>query len=253
MIDALGQPQCVLVIGGGSDIAAAVVDRWVDLRTDTVILAGRNFKEMETVQSKLQAHSSVKVEISYLDLTDHSSIEPFVNDAFDRFPDIDLVLLAAGQLGDQAEDEISPSRVEAMFDTNATGTAITLTAVANRLRLLGSGAIVVLSSVAGERVRRSNYVYGSTKAALDGFSLGLADSLIGSGVRLVLIRPGFVKTKMTTHLANAPLATTPDRVAGDIVAALAKGRLLTWSPGAMRWVMLIYKHIPRSIARKLPF
>ncbi len=253
MIDALGQPQCVLIIGGGSDIASALVDKWVDMRCQRVILAGRSFSVMEQVQSQLQSHSSAKVEIVYLDMADHESLAPLTAEVFERFPDIDMAVLAAGQLGDQAVDETDPKRIEQMFDVNATGPAIFLTACASEFKKKGAGTIVVLSSVAGEKVRRSNYVYGASKAATDSLSLAMSEALRGTGVNVLVVRPGFVSTKMTQHLAKAPLATTKEKVAADIIDALAKKKTLIWSPKEMRWVMLAYKHIPRMIARKIPF
>ncbi len=124
--------------------------------------------------------------------------------------------------------------------------------LAERLRTQGHGAIVALSSVAGERVRRSNFVYGSTKAGFDGFFLGLGEALRPSGVRVLVVRPGFVRSKMTEGLDAAPLSVSADQVAEAVVEGIANKRELIWVPGAMRVVMSGLRHVPRPVFRRLP-
>jgi decaprenylphospho-beta-D-erythro-pentofuranosid-2-ulose 2-reductase len=123
--------------------------------------------------------------------------------------------------------------------------------IAQKLRAQGHGTIVVLSSVAGERARRANFVYGASKAGLDAFYQGLADSLVGSGVQVVVVRPGFVHTRMTAGRPAAPFSTTPDKVADDIVRGVARGSVTVWSPGILRPVMSAVRHLPRPIFRKM--
>jgi decaprenylphospho-beta-D-erythro-pentofuranosid-2-ulose 2-reductase len=124
--------------------------------------------------------------------------------------------------------------------------------VSRRLHDQGHGTIVALSSVAGERARRSNFVYGSSKAGFDAFFQGLGDALVGTGVQVMIVRPGFVHTKMTAGVEAAPLATTPEKVADAIVDGLQRGREIVWVPGVMRWVMSVLRHVPRPIFRRLP-
>src|SRR5262249_53012513 len=124
--------------------------------------------------------------------------------------------------------------------------------VATGLRARGHGSIVVLSSVAGERARRSNFVYGSTKAGLDAFFQGLGDALVGTGASVMIVRPGFVHTKMTAGEGPAPLATTPEAVAGAVGRGLERGSEIVWVPPALRWVMTVLRHVPRPLFRKLP-
>jgi decaprenylphospho-beta-D-erythro-pentofuranosid-2-ulose 2-reductase len=124
--------------------------------------------------------------------------------------------------------------------------------VAGRLRAQGRGAMVVLSSVAGERPRRSNFAYGATKAGMDAFFTGLREALRPEGVRVVVVRPGFVRTKMTEGLKAAPLATTADDVAEVAVTALLSGKETVWVPGTMRWVMSVLRHVPSTVFRRLP-
>jgi decaprenylphospho-beta-D-erythro-pentofuranosid-2-ulose 2-reductase len=125
-------------------------------------------------------------------------------------------------------------------------------ALAARFREQGHGAIVALSSVAGERVRRSNFVYGSTKAGMDGFYSGLGEALRPSGVLVTVVRPGFVKTKMTEGMSPAPLAVTADEVAEVVAGAIRNRRELVWAPPPLRAVMSALRHLPRPIFRRLP-
>ncbi|HEX4702987.1 MAG TPA: SDR family NAD(P)-dependent oxidoreductase, partial [Pseudonocardiaceae bacterium] len=127
-----------------------------------------------------------------------------------------------------------------------------LTHLANLLRAKGSGQLIVFSSVAGMRVRRANYVYGSAKAGLDGFASGLADALAGSGVRLLLVRPGFVVGRMTAGMSPAPFSSTPDQVADATVAALRRGRGEVWVPGVLRPIFAVMRVLPRAVWRRLP-
>jgi decaprenylphospho-beta-D-erythro-pentofuranosid-2-ulose 2-reductase len=125
-------------------------------------------------------------------------------------------------------------------------------ALARRLRAQGHGTLVVLSSVAGERVRAANFVYGSTKAGIDGFCQGLGDALHGSGVRVLIVRPGFVPTKMTAGRDKAPFSTTPDGVAEVVMRGLERGAETVWAPPVLRVVMAVARHLPRPVFRRLP-
>jgi decaprenylphospho-beta-D-erythro-pentofuranosid-2-ulose 2-reductase len=165
--------------------------------------------------------------------------------------DVDCVVLAAAQLGDQAHLEEDPAAAAELATVNYTGPVSTLLHVGRRLREQGHGAIVVLSSVAGERVRRSNFVYGSTKGALDGFCQGLGDSLAPAGVHVLVVRPGYVHTKMTEGKEPAPLATTPEAVADAVADGLASGKHVVWVPGTFRWLMVAFRHLPRGLWRKV--
>src|SRR5262249_55419270 len=121
-----------------------------------------------------------------------------------------------------------------------------------RMRAQGHGTIVLLSSVAGERVRKANFVYGSSKAGVDGFFQGLGDSLAGSGIHAGIVRPGFVRTKMTEGMPDGPMATTADVVACAVVEAVARDREIVWVPGPLRAVMAVVRHLPRVVFRRLP-
>jgi decaprenylphospho-beta-D-erythro-pentofuranosid-2-ulose 2-reductase len=124
--------------------------------------------------------------------------------------------------------------------------------LASAMRRQGRGSIIALSSVAGERVRRSNFVYGSTKAGMDGFYLGLGEAVADDGVHVLVVRPGFVRTKMTAGRADAPLAVDADQVADAVVAAVAERKALIWVPAVFRPLMSLVRHVPRRLFRWLP-
>ena len=161
------------------------------------------------------------------------------------------MLYAAGVLGDQEHLEDDPAAAADLTTANYTGAVSTLLHVSQRLEEQGHGSIVVLSSVAGERVRRSNFVYGASKAGLDAFAQGLGDALADSGISVTVVRPGFVRTAMTEGLDAPPLSTTPDAVAEAVVSGLAAGRHTIWVPSTFRFVMAGFRHLPRPLWRKL--
>lgn len=250
MQDGLGAVQSVLVLGGTSDIAVATLDRLIQQRTRRVILAGRDPERLEAVAEDLRARGASTIECVQFDASATSDHDALVEQLF-AGGDIDLVLATFGVLGDQAEAEQDGSAAVEVARVNYLGAVSVLTPVAEQLRSQGHGVLVVLSSVAGERPRRSNYVYGSSKAALDAFAQGLADRLHDTGVRVLIVRPGFVHTKMTAGRPPAPLATTAEAVADAIVAGVAAHRTVVWAPPALRPVMMALRHLPRPVFRRL--
>ena len=166
--------------------------------------------------------------------------------------DVDVVLLAFGVLGDQSTVEADPEEGVRVATVNYTGAVSVGLHVARRLREQGHGALVVMSSVAGDRARRSNFVYGSSKAGLDAFAQGLGDALEGSGASVVVVRPGMVRTRMSQGLPEAPMTTDPDVVGQAIVQALRKGKHTVYVPGPLKYLMTAVKVVPRPIFRRLP-
>jgi len=242
MRDALGEVQSVLVLGGTSDIGIATVKALVERRTRTVVLAARDPDSSAAVREGLRP---ARVEAVAFDAADTGSHTAFVDDVFERFGDIDLALVAFGVLGEE-DDPVNVAQV------NYVGAVSIMSELARRMSGQGHGTIVLLSSVAGERARKSNYMYGASKAGADAFAQGLGDSLAGSGVHVMVVRPGFVKTKMTADLDPVPFSTTPDVVAGEIVKGLARGAHTVWVPPVLRVVMSVLRHVPRPVFRRLP-
>lgn len=252
MQDALGGVQTVLVLGGGSEIAQATLRRLVANRTRTIVLAARQPDTLRAAADELRALGATRVEVVAFDAEATDTHEALIDDCVDRVGDLDLVLVAFGVLGDQAEAERDPAVAAEIARINYLGAVSVSVPLASRLRAQGHGIIVVLSSVAGERARRSNFVYGSSKAGLDALFQGLGDSLVGTGVRVLIVRPGFVHTKMTAGLDPAPLATTPEAVADAIVRGIERGTEIVWVPPALRVVMSVLRHAPRAVFRRLP-
>ncbi|HZT67903.1 MAG TPA: decaprenylphospho-beta-D-erythro-pentofuranosid-2-ulose 2-reductase [Acidimicrobiales bacterium] len=251
MNDATSSPQSVLVLGATSDIARAITRRLVERRARRIVLAGRDRAGVERVAEEMREAGASDVTTVAFDAADVGSHREVIDKAF-AGGDIDLAVVAFGALGDQSRDERTPEAAAALVTTNFTGAVSTGVALAERMREQGHGAIVVLSSVAGERARRSNFIYGSTKAGLDAFYQGLADSLVGSGVRVLVVRPGFVKTRMTEGMKPAPLSTTAEEVAEAVVRGLERGSGTIWVPGPLRAVMVVLRHLPRPVFRRLP-
>jgi decaprenylphospho-beta-D-erythro-pentofuranosid-2-ulose 2-reductase len=242
--DGLGQVQSALVLGATSDIAAATLDELAGERLDKVVLAARD-------PERIAAGSLGEAEVATVqfDARDLGAHERFVEEAFERHGDFDLVLLAFGVLGSGAEQDRDAAL--ATIQTNFVGAVSLIMPLVERLKSQGHGTLVVLSSVAAERGRKSNFVYGSSKAGLDAFCQGLADSLEGTGVHVMVVRPGFVRTSMTAGLDPAPLATTPQAVAREIVRGVRTGADTVWVPRPMRWVMSLLRHLPRAVFRRL--
>ncbi|MCM1937980.1 decaprenylphospho-beta-D-erythro-pentofuranosid-2-ulose 2-reductase [Streptomyces sp. G3] len=250
MKDAFGLPQSLLVLGGTSEIALATARRLVARRTRTVWLAGRPSPALDAAAEQLRGLGA-EVRTVAFDALDPESHEAVLGKVFAE-GDIDLVLLAFGILGDQAHDEREPLNAVRVAQTNYTGAVSAALVAARSLQAQGHGSLVVLSSVAGERARRANFIYGSSKAGLDAFAQGLGDALHGTGVHVMVVRPGFVRSRMTEGMAQAPLATTPEAVATAIELGLRRRSETVWVPGALRMVMSAVRHLPRSVFRRLP-
>jgi decaprenylphospho-beta-D-erythro-pentofuranosid-2-ulose 2-reductase len=265
--NALGAVQSLLVLGGASDIGKAIAQRLVHDDCRAVVLAGRRPDAMATVANELRSEGA-EVAVTAWDALDVGSHADAVKAAWDAMPnpsssgsqssdtepepaDVDCVVLTAGVLGEQSRYEDDPTAAAEAVTANYTGGVSTLLHVAQRMRQQGHGTIVVLSSVASERARRSNFVYGSSKAGLDAFAQGLGDSLVGSGVRVVVVRPGYVHTSMTDGKEPTPLASTADDVADAVAGAMASGKEIVWVPGTFRYLMTVFRHLPRPIWRKV--
>lgn len=252
MRNAVGAVQSALVLGGGSDIARATMEQLVARGCEQVVLAARHPEALTGTADRLRELGATRVDAIAFDARATADHESFVERVFDQHGDIDLVLLAFGVLGDQRRFEEHPAEAFETLEVNYTGAVSVALEVLRRFRHQGHGTFVVLSSVAGERVRASNFVYGSSKAGLDGFSLGLSDAIRAEGLRVLVVRPGFVHDKMTTGLDPVPFATTPERVARDVVRGLERDAEIVWSPAILRAVLSAYRHLPRAVARRLP-
>ncbi len=252
MIDAIGRPQSVLVLGGSSEIAQAIVDRLVPARCRTVVLAGREGPRLNEAVDRAKAAGADVAEAVAFDATDTDGHRAFADRVFDRFGDFDLVIVAAGLLGDQEADELDPAAAATVLATNFTGLAAALLAVTVRLKQQGHGTVIVLSSVAGLRARKANFIYGSSKSGIDAFAQGLSDSLWGTGVKVMIVRPGFVVGRMTEGMTPAPFSTTPEAVADVVVRGLGAGSSVVYAPALLRWVFTVMRVLPGAVWRRMP-
>jgi short-subunit dehydrogenase len=242
--------EVVVIFGGRSEIGIELGTRLAP--GVTVLLAARRPDTLNEQVAALKAAGAAAVHVREFDADDLDSHGPLVDSIVAAHGPIGTAVLAFGILGDQARAEKDPVHAAAIVHTDFVAQISLLTVLANTMRAAGSGSIVAFSSVAGVRVRRANYVYGSAKAGLDGFCSGLADALHGSGVRLLVVRPGYVIGRMTEGMTPAPFSSTPAQVASATARALAKGRRTVWVPPILRPVFFGMRLLPQAIWRRMP-
>ncbi|MCV7423576.1 SDR family NAD(P)-dependent oxidoreductase [Mycobacterium yunnanensis] len=242
--------RLVVVFGGRSEIGIELATRLAP--GATVVLAARGSDRLSDEVAAVAAAGAVAVHVREFDADALDSHAPLVDSLVAEFGPIATAVVAFGILGDQARAERDPAHAAAIVHTDYTAQVSLLTTLAATMKSAGTGAIVVFSSVAGVRPRRANYVYGSAKSGLDAFARGLADALHGSGVRLLLVRPGFVVGRMTEGMSPAPLSSTPAQVAAAAAEALAKGRSEIWVPRSLAALVVAFRLMPRALWRRLP-
>ncbi|QLL05450.1 SDR family NAD(P)-dependent oxidoreductase [Mycobacterium vicinigordonae] len=240
----------VVIFGGRSEIGIALARRLAP--GATVVLAARNHQQLTAEVKALFDAGAKAVHTREFDADDLASHGPLVDAIVADYGPIATAVLAFGILGDQARAETDAAHAVAIVHTDYVAQISLLTHLATAMRAAGRGWLVVFSSVAGVRVRRANYVYGSAKAGLDGFANGLSDALYGTGVGLLLARPGFVIGRMTEGMSPAPLSRSPEQVAAATARALAKGRRNVWIPWALRPMFFVLKLLPQLVWRRMP-
>jgi decaprenylphospho-beta-D-erythro-pentofuranosid-2-ulose 2-reductase len=241
----------VIVLGGTSEIALAIVRDLQDQAPREVALVGRDPDALRSATEDLRVVGCSRVSTFELDALDTDRHAEVLEQAFDELGGADIVILAVGVLGERGGLPEDVAGAVGVMQVNLVGAGSLLIGAARRLRDGGGGTIVVLSSVAAERPRRANVVYGASKAGLDALAQGLADDLHELGVRVLVVRPGFVSTRMTRGLKPAPLATTPQALARVVVKGLDGRAQTVWAPPALRWLMLVLRMLPRSLLRRL--
>jgi decaprenylphospho-beta-D-erythro-pentofuranosid-2-ulose 2-reductase len=246
MLDNLGRPGRVLLLGGTSEIGLAILAALGAPADTDVVLAGRDEQRMAAAGKELP-YRCTTIAFDALETGRHEAV---VADVFAGGP-VDLVIAATGVLTPQAEVDKDPLLAAQMIEINFTGHVTTLLAAATHMRKQQNGTIVVLSSIAAIRPRKANYVYGAAKAGLDAFARGLTDALAGSGVRVLLVRPGFVTGRMTAGLSPAPLSSTPQQVGAAVAAALAGKDAVVWVPRSLAAAALVLRIVPRPLWRKM--
>ena len=251
MENAFGEPQTIVLLGGTSEIGLAIVRELINPTTRTVVLACRDTDAGERAAKGLR-HDALAVEVVPFDGAATDTHSELARSFSAKYGDLDVAVVAFGLLGDRDVTTVDPVAAAELAHVNFTGVVSITIAVANQMRQQGHGSIVMLSSVAGERVRPVNPVYGGTKAGIDGFAQGLGDALASDGVHMLIVRPGFVHSKMTAGLKAAPFATTPEAVAAATVKGLRSGRRIVWAPPILRPVFSALRHLPGPVWRRLP-
>jgi decaprenylphospho-beta-D-erythro-pentofuranosid-2-ulose 2-reductase len=258
VFDAVGNPQSILLLGGTSEIGLAICERYLrDAKARVVLADLPGHPRKDDAIAAMTSAGAESVEWIDFDGVKSDSHPAVIDQAFAN-GDVDVAIVAFGLLGDAEELWQNQRKAVQIAEINYTAAVSVGVLVGEKMRAQGSGQIIAMSSAAGERVRRSNFVYGSTKAGLDGFYLGLGEALREYGVRVLVIRPGQVRTSTTiahwkaTGAKEAPFTVDKEYVAELAVTASAKGKELVWAPGAFRYVMMVLRHVPRPIFRKLP-
>lgn len=240
----------VVIFGGRSEIGTELALRLA--QDKTVVLAARHADRLAGQVTAIKAAGATAVHTREFDANDLASHGPLVTSIIEAYGPIDTAVLAFGILGEQPRAETDAAHAVAIVHTDYVAQVSLLTHLAEAMRTAGRGSLVVFSSVAGVRVRRANYVYGSAKAGLDGFASGLADALHGTGVRLLIVRPGFVIGSMTHGMTPAPLSSTPAQVAAAAARALVQGQRTVWVPWALRPLFFTLRLLPQFVWRRMP-
>ena len=252
MIDATGNPAKILVLGGTSEIGLAIASEYLSHAPAEVVLACQpGDPQTEAAADQMLAAGAPEVMVIDFDATAFDTHAEVIDAAW-AGGDVDVAIVAFGLLGDAEELWQDQAKAVGICNINYTGAVSVGVLLGERFKAQGHGQIVAMSTVAGEKVRRSNFVYGSTKAGLDAFYLNLGQALSGLGPKVLVVRPGQVRTRMSAHVKEAPLTVNKEDVAQQIVAAVADGKELIWVPPAFRYVMMVLRHIPTPIFRKLP-
>ncbi|MGH3723404.1 MAG: SDR family NAD(P)-dependent oxidoreductase [Mycobacterium sp.] len=244
------RPSTVVIFGGRSEIGVEVAARLAP--GNTVVLAARRADDLQAEERRVREAGAVGIECVEFDAGRLDTHESVLASIIERHGAIDVAVLAFGLLGDQAQAETDAGHAAAIVHIDYVAQVALLTELAVRMRGTGRGSLVVFSSIAGWRVRRANYVYGSAKAGLDGFASGLADALHGSGVHLLIARPGFVIGRMTHGMSPAPLSSTPAQVAEATVRALNSGKRIVWIPRTLGAFASVMRWVPSSVWRRMP-
>jgi decaprenylphospho-beta-D-erythro-pentofuranosid-2-ulose 2-reductase len=240
----------VLIIGASSAIAEAAARLWA-VQGASLFLVARKADRLQAIAADLSVRGAAKVGTQIMDATDVAAHAAMFDAALAELGGIDIALIAHGTLPDQKACEASVELALKEIDNNGLSVIALATCLANLMEAQGSGCIAVISSVAGDRGRQSNYVYGAAKGMVTRFLQGLRNRLAKKGVQVLTIKPGFVDTPMTAAFKKGALWAQPDDVARGILAAIEKGKNEVYLPGFWWLIMAIIRHIPEPIFKKL--
>ena len=253
MKNAVGVPSSVVLFGGTSDIGQETLLQLVSYGVNHVVCVSRDVERAALFDDKIRTKApDVSIRHVVFDGSSSKDMEGLVADIAQHVGDIDVAIIAHAVLGDDIDGFATPSRVAEILDINMTATCALMYALAAQMKQQGHGRIALFSSVAGVRVRKANPVYGASKAGIDALALALDHELQGSNVSIVVIRPGYVHTKMTSHMKPAPFSTTADDVARKSVAAIRGNVKVIWVPTPLKYIFGVLRVLPISVWRRLP-
>lgn len=249
----VGEITTVWVFGGTSDLAVASVAELARTGVARTVLLCRDVEKAGEVSKTLAAdHPRMEIHVRRFDGSDTDSIPAIVDGLVEEFGDVDVAIVAHAVLGGDVDLLRDTAGLRELGDVNYTGTTMVLASVARQMSRQRYGRLVLFSSVAGVRVRRANVAYGATKAGIDAFAQGLDHLLADQGASLLIVRPGFVRTKMTAGMDDAPMSTTSDVVGRSVARAIRSRKRIVWIPGTLRWVFLVLRLLPTWVWRRLP-
>ena len=241
------------LVGATRGMGRALARRLAE-RGDALVLLGRDSADLEASARDLEARGARgPVGTAALDLADPHGFVRALDAADAALGGFDALIVTAGDFARQEDLAVDPARLERLLTVNFTGTAVLCQQAAERLAARGGGAVCAFGSVAGDRGRRSNYLYGSSKAGLATFLEGLGHAYADRNVRVTCVKPGFVRTGMTAGLPVPPFAGEPEAVAAVVLRALDAGRPVVYAPPIWRWVMLVIRSLPRAVMRRIRF
>jgi short-subunit dehydrogenase len=241
----------LLVLGANSLIAQAAASHFA-IEGHEIIFCGRKQDEPEKYANDFAIRYKCKSRAEYIDALDYSSHKKFIEEVLAKTPQIDYVLIVFGYLGTQEKAQVDFNEAHRIIDTNYTGVVSVCELLAAEFESVKKGNIAVISSVAGDRGRQSNYMYGSAKGGLSVYLSGLRNRLYKSGVNVLTIKPGFVNTPMTYGMPlPKPLVSSPEKVGKDIYKAMKKRKSVVYTPFFWWWIMKIITSIPEFMFKKL--
>lgn len=253
MKNGVGVPQNIVLFGGTSEIGQAIIGRLVQPGVASVSLVCRDVDGGSSFAEVLGGRfEDLSVNVVRFDAADHASMASIVDEVSADGRDIDVAVVAQGVLAEGADYFAHPEKVDEVLSVNTTASISLLYALASRMRRQGYGRIVLLSSVAGVRVRKGNPVYGASKTAVDSLAIALDHELEGTGVSILVVRPGFVESKMTRGMKKAPFSATPDAVARIVVDSVNGNRTVVYAPSILQYVFGVFRLLPQAVWRRLP-
>jgi len=240
--------KTVLILGGNSDVGKSIARDFSKLGSN-IILTSRKEGQLDSLKSDLEIRYSIKCDLEFFDVLDFNSHKSFYNN-LKKKPDI--VISCIGYLDNQEKSENNFDESLKSIQTNFTGLVSILNILSNDFENRKSGIIVGISSVAGDRGRGSNYIYGSSKSAFTSYLSGLRNRLFKSGVKVITVKPGFIKTKMTKHLDLPEILTaSPNDISSDIIKSIKDKKNIIYTKWFWKWIMIIIESIPEFIFKKL--